>query len=78
MIAAVAFIAAIVLLIRCKRQSLPVVEKNSETEKGPTAPSSKITRVRSRNNYTSTPIYEEVNGTSLKYQSVEHDYEFIN
>ena len=78
MISAVAFIAAIVLLIRCKRQSLPVVEKNNVVEKGSTAPSSKITRVRSRNNYTSTPIYEEVNGTSLKYHSVEHDYDFIN
>ena len=75
-VAGATLIAVIVLVVRHRRQ--PQVDKSSTVEKGPTAPSSQITRVRSRNNYTSTPIYEEVSGTSEKYQSEEHDYDFIN
>jgi hypothetical protein len=73
-IAAVVLLLVILLVVRHKRSS---PEKTSTVEKDTEDPSYKLTRVKSINNYASTPIYEDVSGIDPKVSSEEHDYDFI-
>ena len=73
-IAALVFLIVILLVVRHKRSS---PEKTSTVEKDAEDPSYKLTRVKSINNYASTPIYEDVSEIDPKVSREEHDYEFI-